>query len=92
MGGGLDMYAPFEDQMNNILDIIERKMDIFELLSKKYYFEFACAIFVYKDNGESKPSVHLDNRYNKIAELLNIEFVLTCMFFRVRSSTQKVNL
>jgi hypothetical protein len=74
MGSGLDEYASFEEQMNKILDIIEERMDAFKLLSSEYYMEFACAIFTYKDNGESTPSVHLEKRYNKIVGLLDIEF------------------
>ncbi len=74
MDSGLNEFASFEDQMNKILDIIEEKMDAFKLLSSKYYIEFACAIFTYKDSDESTPWVHLEKRYNKIAGLLNIEF------------------
>lgn len=60
--------------MNKLLDMIEERIDAFQLLSSKYYLEFACAIYTYKDNGESTPWVHLDKRYNTIAGILNIEF------------------
>ena len=74
MDSGLGQYASFEDQMSTLLDMIEQRIDVFKMLSTKYYFEFACAIFTYKDNEESTPWVHLDKRYNKIAGELNIEF------------------
>jgi len=74
MNSGLDKYANFDDQMNALLDIIEKKIDVIKPLCKKYYCEFACAIFIYKDNGESTPWVHLDRRYNKISNELNCEF------------------
>jgi hypothetical protein len=76
MGSGLDEYADFEEQMNALLNIIEQKKGVFKLLCSKYYCEFACAIFTYKDNDESTPWVHLDKRYHQIAAELNIEFDL----------------
>ena len=76
MNSGLDEFACFEEQMTALLDIIESKMDVFKSLCLKYYCEFACAVFTYKDNDESTPSVHLDSRYNKIAAELNCEFDL----------------
>jgi hypothetical protein len=74
MGSGLDQYSSFDDQMNSLLDIIESKIDLFKPLCEKYHCEFSCGIFVYFDNGESTPGVHLDSRYNKILKELNIEF------------------
>ncbi|WP_158223370.1 DUF4279 domain-containing protein [Mucilaginibacter sp. MD40] len=71
---GLSMHASFEDQMSTLLNIIEDNRAAFENLCSKYYSEFACAIKVYKGNGESTPWVHLYNRYNKIARELKIEF------------------
>ena len=76
MDSGLDVYADFESQMSAILDIIEQKLEVFKELTDKYYCEFSCAIFTYKDNNESTPWVHLDKRYNKIVGQLNIEFDL----------------
>jgi len=74
MGSGLDKYSSFDDQMNSLLDIIESKIDLFKPLCERYYCEFSCGIFVYFDNGESTPWVHLDKRYNEISKALNIEF------------------
>jgi hypothetical protein len=74
MKSGLDKDADFDKQMSAMLDIIEQKLDVLKPLCAKYYTEFSCALFVYRDNGESTPSVHLNNRYNKIASTLNIEF------------------
>jgi hypothetical protein len=76
LGSGLDEYADFNAQMNALLNIIEQKKDVFKLVCSKYYCEFACAIFTYKDNNESTPWVHLDNRYHQVAGELNIEFDL----------------
>jgi hypothetical protein len=74
LGSGLDKYADFEAQMNALLDIIEQKKDVFKFLCERYYCEFVCAIFTYRDNDESTPWVHLDKRYHQIAVELNIEF------------------
>jgi hypothetical protein len=70
----LNKYSPFEDQMNSLLDIIESKIDIFRVLDKKYYCEFSCALYIYFDNEESIPWLHLDARYNQLIKELNIEF------------------
>ena len=74
MESGLKEYSSFEDQMESFLIIIESKIEIFKPLCKKYYWEFSCAIFVYFNNGESTPWVHLDSRYNNMLKELNIEF------------------
>jgi hypothetical protein len=74
MGSSLDKFASFEEQMNALLDILESKIELFRPLCKKYYSEFSCALFVYLENGESTPWVHLDKRYNRIVKELNIEF------------------
>ncbi|RWY49237.1 DUF4279 domain-containing protein [Mucilaginibacter gilvus] len=81
MSSGLDEYADFEAQMNALLDIIEQKEDAFKLLCDKYYCEFACAIFTYRDNDESTPWVHLDKRYNKLIKELDIEFDIDLYVF-----------
>lgn len=70
----LDKYAPFEDQMEALSDILEPKIDLLKPLCEKYYCEFSCAIFMRYDNGESLPSIHLGSRYNKLTKELNIEF------------------
>jgi hypothetical protein len=62
--------------MNTLLDIVEQKKPVFQLLCGKYHCEFACAVFTYKDNDESTPSVHLDKRYHQIAAELIIEYDL----------------
>ncbi|MEO6981062.1 MAG: DUF4279 domain-containing protein [Mucilaginibacter sp.] len=76
MNGGTDEFAGFDEQMTALLDIIENNIEVFKPLCLKYYSEFACAVFTYKDNDESTPSVHLGTRYNKIAAELNSEFDL----------------
>lgn len=70
----LGKYASFEDQMNSLLDLLEPKVDILKPLCEKYYCEFSCALFVYRDNDESTPWVHLNSRYNNFLKHLNIEF------------------
>jgi len=67
-------YTPFDLQMESLLNIIENKIDVFKPLCKKYNCEISCAIFIYFDNGESMPSVHLDSRYNNLIKELDIEF------------------
>jgi len=74
MGSGLDKYTNFDDQMDSLLSIIESKIDLFKVICSKYHCEISCAIFVYFDNGESAPWVHLDSRYNQLIKDLNIEF------------------
>jgi hypothetical protein len=74
MTSPLEKYSSFEDQMNAMLDIIESKIDLYRPLCKKYYCEFSCAIFIYYDNDESTPSIHLNSRYNKLINELNVEF------------------
>lgn len=69
-------YAPFDDQMNYLLDILEPKILELKPICEKYYCEFSCGLFIYFDNGESIPSVHLNTRYNSIAHKLNLEFDL----------------
>jgi Domain of unknown function (DUF4279) len=66
--------ASFEDQMNSLLDIFEPRVEILKPLCSKYDCEFSCGLFVYRDNGESTPSVHLNGRYNNFIKELNVEF------------------
>ncbi len=74
LGSGLDEHAPFEDQMNNLLNKLEPRVSVLKSLCSKYYCEFSCGMFVYRDNGESTPSVHLNDRYNNFIRELNVEF------------------
>lgn len=74
MGTPLDGYSTFEDQMNGMLDIIEPKINLFKPLCEKYRCEFACAIYLRYENGESIPSVYLSSRYNRLIKELNIAF------------------
>lgn len=69
-------YSSFEDQMTFFIELIYSKLDLFRPLCKRYYCEFSCALFIYADNEESTPWIHLGSRYNKMAEELNIEFDL----------------
>ena len=68
-----DRYAPFNEKMDALLDIIESNKEGFESISRKYYCEFSCAIYIYNDE-ESTPSVHLGSRYTSVTKTLNIEF------------------
>ena len=81
IGSGLGTHTSFQEQMDILLDIIEEKIEVFQQLSSKYYIEFACALKVYRDNGESTPSVHLDERYNCLIKKLNIEFDIDLYVF-----------
>ena len=67
-------YASFEDQMSSLLDVIEANIDVFKLLSNRYYCEFSCALYIYFNNEESTPWIHLSTRYNQLIKELNIEF------------------
>lgn len=81
MSSRLGKYADFDEHLNDLLEIIEQKIDILKPLCAKYPSEFSCAMKIYKNNGESTPWVHLDNRYNKIAAELNSEFDLDLYVF-----------
>ena len=76
LDSNLGNYAPFEDQMNNLLDVLEPRIEILKPICLKYDCEFSCALYVYRDNGESTPWVHLDGRYNKFIKEVNVEFDL----------------
>jgi hypothetical protein len=76
MGSSLGNYASFEDQMNDLLNVIESKIDLFKLLCGKYHCLFSCALFIWYGNDESTPWVHLNSRYNRLIKEMNIEFDL----------------
>lgn len=70
----LDKYSPFDAHLNALLDILESKIDLLKPFCEKYYCEFSCALFIYYDNEESTPWVHLTSRYNELIKKLKIEF------------------
>ena len=74
MASPFDEYHSFEDQMNDTLDIIEPKIDLFRPFCEKYRCEFSCAVYLRFDNGESIPSIYLGSRYNRLIKELNIGF------------------
>lgn len=78
---GLNKYSTFEDQMDSLLCTIESRIELFKPFCEKYYCELSCALFVYVDNGESTPWVHLGTKYNKLLKDLNIEFDLDLYTF-----------
>ncbi|WP_156307814.1 DUF4279 domain-containing protein [Sphingobacterium endophyticum] len=63
----------FETQINFILDVIEKQLENFEFICKRYYCEFSCAIFI-NNPEESVPWVHLGPRFNRVNANLGIEF------------------
>ena len=65
--------ASVEEQVGALLDIIEPKLEQFKTICNKYYTEFSIALYMYVDTDESTPSLHLENRYHKIATELNAE-------------------
>ncbi len=76
MGSGLNKQFSFEEQMEEMLRIIEEKIELFKPICEKYHTEFSCAIYSYQNSEESFPSVHLNSRYNSLIKKLNIEFDL----------------
>lgn len=86
MGSGLASDASFQEQMIRFVEIIESKMEIFEILCQKYQCEFACVVRTYCDNGESTPWIHLDAKYNNLIRRLNIEFDVDLYCFQVENS------
>jgi hypothetical protein len=73
----LDNKSLFEDQLNAMLDLLEPKIEILQMLSKKYgcEYEFSLAIFIY-NRKESTPWVHLTPRYNEFIRQVEVEFDL----------------
>ncbi len=67
-----DVFVSFEEQMEQMLDIIESRKKAFEVVCNKYYCELSLALYIYV--GSSTPSVHFDKRYLKVMEGLNVEF------------------
>ncbi|HEY9262309.1 DUF4279 domain-containing protein, partial [Chitinophaga sp.] len=74
LDASFDKHIPFEQQMDMLVDFIEEKIDIFRILCKKYNCEFSCGLFIYFDNGESIPGLHLGSRYNRLVKELDIDF------------------
>ena len=60
--------------MKLLLGIINDKRSIFEGFCKKYDCETSCAVFIYFENDESTPSIHLDSQYHRILNDLDIAF------------------
>ncbi|CVK16164.1 protein of unknown function (DUF4279) [Apibacter mensalis] len=73
----LDNKSLFEDQLNAMLDLLEPKIEILQMLSKKYgcEYEFSLALFIY-NRKESTPWVHLTPRYNEFIRQIEVEFDL----------------
>jgi len=76
ISSGIDKYASFEEHMSALTSIINNKLDVFELFTKKYYCEFSCAIYLYFNNEESTPSIHLDEKYHELYRKLKFDFDL----------------
>lgn len=85
---GLDKHSDFDDQLNSLLDIIEAKKAVFQSLCNKYTCEVSCGMFIYFDNGESTPWIHLDSRYNNTIKEMNIEFDLDLYIFPYNENKQ----
>ncbi|RCH55693.1 hypothetical protein DJ568_07345 [Mucilaginibacter hurinus] len=73
---GIDPHLDFDQHLNALLDILEPRIDVLRPICERYDCEISCGMFVYFDNGESTPWVHLDDRYNKMTAQLKIEFDL----------------
>lgn len=69
-----DQYSSFETQLKKLLQIIESRIDIVKSYSLKYTCEISCVVYIYFENGESIPSIHLSSDYNNIIRELNLEF------------------
>ncbi len=76
INSGLDKYSDFDRHMSGLLSILESKKDALKPICKKYHCEISCGIFVYFDNEESTPWVHMDARYNNLIRELDIQFDL----------------
>jgi hypothetical protein len=67
--------------LEDIITVLQSKRNILEIFSKKYLCEFSCAVFIYYENEESRPSIHLGKRYNNFIAGLEIEFDLDLYIF-----------
>lgn len=69
----------FEDQMNNILDILETKIPLLQVYAQKYDCEFLCLVLL-NNREESTPWIHFDKRYNGFIRQVNVRFNLRVCF------------
>jgi len=65
---------PFDTQLERLLQILGSKREIVQEFSSKYSCEISCAIFMYFDNGENTPSIHLSPEQIKTMFDLGVEF------------------
>ncbi|MFT3674580.1 MAG: DUF4279 domain-containing protein [Chitinophagaceae bacterium] len=69
-----DPCLSFEHQIKDLMKTISTKKEIFKHLSKKYYLEVSCAVYIYFDTEENMPSIQLSPRYAKMLGDLKITF------------------
>lgn len=62
-----DKSTPFDVQCSALLDLLEARREAIKSFSHRCSGEIACMLWLYADNGESTPSVHLDARYHALA-------------------------
>ncbi len=63
----------FQEQINEILDVLEPKIYILKNYSQKYNCEFSCALFL-NNREQSVPWIHFDKRYNAFIKEVDVEF------------------
>lgn len=73
LSASADKSVSFEEQMAMLLDIIEPRVDLFKEVCNKYDCELVLALYIYVDNDESTPWVHLDKRHLRILNELELE-------------------
>ena len=69
----LDIYSPFDEQLDELLSIMHHNFEAFESVCKRYYCEIAVAVYIYFDNGESTPALHLSIDQIHRLRQLNVE-------------------
>ena len=85
---GLESHLDFGHHLNALLDILEPRIDVLIPICEKYYCEVSCGMFVYFDNGESTPWIHLDSRYREMTKKLKIEFDLDLYVLPIQARSQ----
>lgn len=69
----LGIYCEFDEQLDSLLNLMNHNLEGFQTICKKYYCEISVAIYMYFDNGESTPSMHLTKDQIHRLNLLNLE-------------------
>lgn len=72
-------FAPFEEHLNYMLDLLESKKELLFPICKNSNCELSFIIYNNVSEESYVPGIHFDLRYSKIAAYLNIELDIDIM-------------